>query len=309
MKVAIVGGGGRVGSNAAFALQIGGVVQEIAVVDANRDLADGEALDLRHGMSVSSPTRITSGGMEACAGADMVVITAGLRRKPDESRLDLINRNVALFKTVLEDLKKAGPSHGCILLVVTNPVDVLTHLAVRANLCAPERVIGLGTVLDTARFRSFLADAHGVDATQVSALILGEHGDSMVPIWSSAAVNGVPISSLPDYREADAAAIFENTKKSGARVIQLKGGAGYAVGLSIKQVVEAIALDRKSLLPVSSLQNGLFGIRDVCLSVPTRLGRRGVEQHVEIALWDKERMALQRSGEVLKDTLRQVGVG
>jgi L-lactate dehydrogenase len=307
LKVAIVGGGGRVGSNAAFALQIGGIVQELAIIDANRDMADGEALDLRHGMSLSSPTRITSGGYEALNGTDIIVVTAGLRRKPDESRLDLINRNVALFKTVLDEIKNAPVSSDCILFVVTNPVDVLTHIAVKSGIFPQQRVIGLGTVLDTARFRSFLATAHGVDATQVSALILGEHGDSMVPIWSSAAVNGIPLSSLPSYRPNEAQAIFDDTKKSGARVIQLKGGAGYAVGLGIKQVVEAIALDSKSLLPVSSLQTGLFGVQDVCYSVPTRIGRGGVEQHVEIALWDKERMAMQRSAEVLRDTLRQVG--
>ncbi|MBM3463654.1 MAG: malate dehydrogenase [Armatimonadetes bacterium] len=306
MKVAIVGGGGRVGSNAAYALQIGGLMSEIAIVDVNRELAEGEALDLRHGSSIASASRIVGGGFEACAGAHVVVVTAGLRRKPDESRLDLINRNVALFRGVLDEMRNASLAKDCILFVVSNPVDILTHLAVQSGIFAPSRVIGLGTVLDTARFRSHLADALGVDATQISALILGEHGDSMVPIWSSAAVNGVPLSSLPSYRPNEVAAIFDQTKKSGARVISLKGGAGYAVGLGIKQVVEAIALDKKAILPVSSLQNGLFGIKDICLSLPTRIGRGGVEELVEIALWDKERMALQRSAEVLKETLSAV---
>jgi L-lactate dehydrogenase len=307
VKVAIIGGGGRVGSNAAFALQIGGIISEMVLIDANKETAEGEALDLRHGASVASHIRISAGDYDRLSGTDIVVITAGLRRKPDESRLDLINRNVALFRTILDAIKNSG-CRDCILFIVTNPVDILTHLAVQSGITAPNKVIGLGTVLDTARFRSYLSEALRVDATQLSALILGEHGDSMVPIWSSAAVAGVPLTSLPNYREADMAAAFDATKKSGAQVIKLKGGAGYAVGLGIKQVVEAIALDRKALLPVSSLQNGLFGVRDVCYSVPTRLGRNGVEELVEIALWDKERMALQRSGEVLKDTLRQLGL-
>lgn len=296
------------GSNAAYALQIGGVVQDLAIVDVNKELAEGEALDLRHGASLSSATRITWGGYEAVAGSDVVVVTAGLRRKPDESRLDLINRNVALFKTILEEIGRVKVGPNCTLFIVTNPVDVLTHIAVNAKLVPPQRVLGLGTVLDTARFRSFLAEMHRVDATQVSALILGEHGDSMVPIWSSAAVNGTPLTSLPTYREAEASAAFEGTKKSGARVIALKGGAGYAVGLGIKVVVEAIALDKKALLPVSSLQQGLYGVRDVCYSVPTVVGRDGVEQQVEMVLWDRERMALQQSATVLRETLNRLGV-
>lgn len=307
MKVAVVGGGGRVGSNAAFALQVGGLIQDLAIVDVNRDLAEGEALDLRHGASLSSPMRITSGGYEAVSGSDAIVVTAGLRRKPDESRLALINRNVALFKTILDELGKVKCAANCILFVVANPVDILTQIAIKSKVFPQQRVLGLGTVLDTARFRSFLAELYHVDATQVSALILGEHGDSMVPIWSSAAVNGSPITSLPNYREAEALAAYEQTKKSGARVIELKGGAGYAVGLGIKAVVEAIALDKKAMLPVSSMQNGLYGVHDVCFSVPTIVGRDGVEQQVEMALWERERMALQKSAEVLRETLKQVG--
>jgi L-lactate dehydrogenase len=306
MKVAIVGGGGRVGSNAAYALQIGGVVSELVIVDANGELAEGEALDLMHGASLSSPTRVVAGGFDALAGCDVVVVTAGLRRKPDESRLDLINRNVALFRAILGELGGARLAPSCILFVVTNPVDILTRIAVEAGIFAPPRVIGLGTVLDTARFRSTLAKLHRVDPTQVSALILGEHGDSMVPIWSSAAVNGVPLSSLPGWREAEAQSAFEATKSSGARVIKLKGGAGYAVGLGIKVVVEAIALDRKALLPVSSLQTGAYGVHDVCYSIPTVVGRSGVEGHVEVALWERERQALLHSAEVLRETFSQV---
>ena len=306
MKVSIIGGGGRVGSNAAYALQIGGLARELAIVDVARDMAEGEALDLRHGASVAASQKIYSGGYEACEGSDVVVITAGLRRKPDESRLDLINRNVALFRTLLDEVRKVRLADGAIMLVVSNPVDILTHLAVQSGVVPAKQVIGLGTVLDTTRFRSLLGEHFAVDPTDVDALILGEHGDSMVPIWSCAAINGVPLRSFPNYDEATVKGIFDFTKKSGAEVIRLKGGAGYAVGLAIKVVVDAIILDKKAVLPVSSLIQGYMGITDVCFSVPTVVGRRGVEKLIEIALSDDEKAALINSAGVLKQTIAQV---
>ncbi len=306
MKVSIIGGGGRVGSNAAYALQIGGLAKELAIVDVARDMAEGEALDLRHGASVAASQKIYAGGYEACEGSDVVVITAGLRRKPDESRLDLINRNVALFRTILEEVKKIKLADGAIVLVVSNPVDILTHLAVQSGILPAKQVIGLGTVLDTTRFRSLLAEYFEVDPTDVDALILGEHGDSMFPVWSSAAINGVPLCSFPNYDEATVKGIFDFTKKSGAEVIRLKGGAGYAVGLAIKVVVDAIILDKKAILPVSSLMQGYMGITDVCFSVPTVVGRGGVEKLIEIDLSDDEKAALINSANVLKQTISQV---
>ena len=303
MKVSIIGGGGRVGSNAAYALQIGGLVKELAIVDVAEELARGEALDLRHGASVAGSQKIYAGGYEAVAGSDIVVITAGLRRKPDESRLDLINRNVALFRGIISEVKAAESDSDAIILVVSNPVDILTHLAVESLDMPPSRVIGLGTVLDTIRFRSLLAEHFEIDATDVDALILGEHGDSMVPIWSSATINGVPLRSFPNYDEEKVKGIFDFTKKSGAEVIRLKGGAGYAVGLAIKHVVDAIVLDKKAILPVSSMMDGYMGIRDVCFSVPTVVGRMGAEKLVEIALSDDEKDGLIRSAETLKETL------
>ena len=307
MKVSIIGGGGRVGSNAAYALQLGGLVKEIAIVDVAAELAQGEALDLRHGTSISGSQRIYAGGYEAVAGSDVVVITAGLRRKPDESRLELINRNVALFRGILDEVKKVELPADAIILVVSNPVDILTHLAVRTTGLPPSRVIGLGTVLDTVRFRSLLAEYFEVDPTDVDALILGEHGDSMVPIWSSASINGVPLCSFPNYDEVKVKGIFDSTKKSGAEVIRLKGGAGYAVGLAIKQVVDAIALDKKAILPVSSLMQGYMGIKDVCFSVPAVIGRKGVEKLIEIVLTEDEKSALISSSNTLRETLKQVG--
>lgn len=304
MKIAIIGGGGRVGANAAFALQCGGIVREIALVDVNADLAAGEALDLLHGASIAADQKIHACDLPAASDADIVCITAGSRRKPDESRLDLINRNVSIFKAILDDLKAAGLRKDAIVFVVSNPVDVLTRLAIAHLRWPASQVIGLGTVLDTARFRSMIADAMDLPPTQVKALILGEHGDTMAPIWSSATVAGVALTSLMTVNEQNT--LFERTKGSGAEVIRRKGGAGYAVGLSIAEVVHAIALDRRQILPVSTRMSGQYGLREVCLSIPTVVGRQGVIEAKEIDLWPKEAAAIQASGRALEDTWKKL---
>ncbi len=306
MKVSIIGGGGRVGSDAAFALQLGAVVNHIALVDVNQDLAAGEALDLRHGASLTANQTFSSGDYGACEGSDCVVITAGLRRKPDESRLDLINRNVGLFKGILEEVKKVKLADGATILVVSNPVDILTHMTVQSGILPESQVLGLGTVLDTARFRSLLADHFKVGAFDVKALILGEHGDSMVPIWSSATINGVSMASIPGFTQETADGVFEFTKKSGAEVIRQKGGAGRAVGISIKEVVEAMALDNGQVLPVSAAQNGVLGVSDISYSMPTVVGRNGVVQIFEPAVSDAEKEGLERSAASLNETFAMV---
>jgi len=306
MKITIIGGGGRVGSCAAFALQGSGLVAEIQILDANQDMAEGEALDLLHGSAFAGDQRIYAGDYTRAVDSDMFLITAGLRRKPDESRLDLINRNVALFVQILESIKSAGLRKDAHVFVVSNPVDILTHLAVqRLGLPWPQ-VFGLGTMLDTSRFSSFIADELKLAPTQVKALILGEHGDSMVPVWSSAAVNGLPLVGLPECTPGFQNAVFERTKGSGAEVIKKKGGAGWAVGIAIRDVIHAVLLNKKALLPVSSLIQRAYDIRDICLSVPSIVGRRGVEKHVEIKLWPKELLGLQQSAKALKDTLAKV---
>ena len=306
MKVSIIGGGGRVGSNAAFALQCAGIVSEIQILDANGDLAAGEALDLLHGTSVIADQRIYAGDYARAADSDIFVITAGLRRKPDESRLDLINRNVALFEQILASLKTAGFRKDALIFVVSNPVDILTQLAV-VRLGLPwKQVLGLGTMLDTARFRSLLADELKLAPTQVKALILGEHGDTMLPIWSSATAAGLPLDKFPGVTASFQAQLFERTKGSGAEVIRRKGGAGWAVGLTIAEVIHCIAQDRRQLLPVSSEQQGTYGLRDIAISVPTIVGRSGVIEQVELALWPKEQQGLQASARALQEIWSKV---
>ncbi|HLW64568.1 MAG TPA: lactate/malate dehydrogenase family protein [Gemmataceae bacterium] len=306
MKVSIIGGGGLVGSCTGFALQTAGLVSSICLIDANKELAEGQALDLLHGASFCADQRIHAGDMSDVADSNMVIITAGLRRKPDESRLDLINRNVDLFLTILDQIKQAGLKENPYLLVVSNPVDVLTYLAVRRLNLSWQRVIGLGTQLDTARFRSLIARRLKLPARQVQALILGEHGDSMVPIWSSASVNGLPLEQFPGFSPVVQKEIFEETKGSGAKVIKLKGGAGFAVGVAIRDVVHAIAQDYRQVLPVSSLQMGKYGLRDVCLSVPTVVGCGGVREQIELQLTPHEKAGLWKSAQVLRQTIEQV---
>ncbi len=302
-KLTIIGGGGRVGSCAAFALQCAGLVSEIQLLDANAALAEGEALDLLHGGALAGDQRLYAGDYSRAADSDLFVITAGLRRKPDESRLDLINRNVGLFVQILESLKTAGMRRDAHIFVVSNPVDILTHLAVQRSGLPWNQVYGLGTMLDSSRFSSLIADELKLAPTQVKALMLGEHGDSMVPIWSSASVNGLPLSGLPDCSPGFQNAVAERTKNSGAEVLKKKGGAGWAVALAIREVAHAVLLNKQAMLPVSSLVQGAYGIRDVCLSVPTIVGRQGIERHVELKLWPKEQMGLQQSARALNETL------
>ena len=306
MKVGIIGGGGIVGSSAGFALQLGGIVHEIVIVDANPDLADGQALDMLHGTAAIADQVIHAGGYECLADADVICITAGLRRKPDESRLALINRNVVLFRSILAEIKSKGMKTDANVLVVSNPVDILTYIAEKELGLPKGRVIGLGTLLDTLRFRSLLAMNLKAPATQVQAMILGEHGDSMVPVWSSASVAGLPLEKYPGYTPKLGADVFQRAKTSGAEMIKKKTGAGFAVGVSIAEVIHALALDAKRVLPVSTVQAGCYGLRDVALSVPTVVGRGGAEKTLEIELWPKEMQGLKMSAGVLQKTLADV---
>ncbi|TWU34141.1 L-lactate dehydrogenase [Novipirellula aureliae] len=306
MKVSIIGGGGLVGSCAAYALQCGGLVREIALLDVNQELAVGQALDLQHGGPSIADQTIQGGSYEHIPDSDIICITAGLRRKPDESRLDLINRNTDLFVQILRDVKAAGIKSTAIVLVVSNPVDILTYVAAQTLGLPINQVIGLGTQLDTIRFCSLIAEELNAPPTQTKALILGEHGESMVPIWSSATIGGLPLDKFSGWDHGVASKVFTRTRGSGAEVIKRKGGAGFAVGIAIRDCIDAIALDRRCILPVSSVQDGCYGIRDVALSVPTVVGRTGVMRRIELDLWPKEIQGIRASGTALRSTLSAV---
>jgi L-lactate dehydrogenase len=302
-KVTIIGSAGRVGSNTAYALQLGACCSEIALLDVAADAARGEALDLTHGRAaIMAGPSIEAGGYDAIAGSDIVIITAGLRRRPEESRLQLVERNTALFRQILSDVREASLPSDAILLVVTNPVDVLTYVAATELGWESHRVIGLGTVLDTLRVRSVLGRRLGIDPAKVEAQILGEHGDSMVAAFSLLAYEGVPLSSLAEYSQEAADEAFGATRSAGAECLRLKGGAGYAVGLAVRQVVMAILGDAGEVLPVSTLhRSGEFA--GVALSLPTRVGRRGVLEVLTPKLSEDERKGLLHSAEVLRQTL------
>ncbi|MFN3194143.1 MAG: lactate/malate dehydrogenase family protein [Aureliella sp.] len=306
MKVSIVGGGGLVGSCAAFALQCSGIAKEMALIDVNAELAAGQALDILHGAPSVADQTISSGSYEHVPSSDIVCITAGLRRKPDETRLDLINRNTDLFVQILQQVKAAGLKPCAKVLVVSNPVDILTYVAAKALGLPEDQVLGLGTQLDTIRFCSLISDQLQTPPTQTKALILGEHGDSMVPIWSSATIGSLPLEKYPGWNNNLANELFKRTKGSGAEVISRKGGAGFAVGIAIRDVIDSIILDSNKILPVSSVQSGCYGIRDVALSVPTVVGRSGAVDKIELDLWPKEMQGLRNSGNSLRPTLETV---
>jgi len=305
-KVSIIGGAGRVGSNTAYALQLGDACRELMLVDIATEAAQGEALDLIHGRAAAGGPRVRSGDFEAMAGSEIVVVTAGLRRQPDESRLQLIERNVNLFREIIEKVNAVELAPDAILLVVTNPVDVLTYLAATEMGWPSARAIGLGTLLDTLRFRSLLGEKLDLDPTRIEALVLGEHGDSMVPILSLLAYQGAPLSSASGYSEDLVKEAVVATRGAGADCIRLKGGAGYAVGLAVRQVVMAVLRDAGEVLPVSTLQrSGEF--QGVALSLPTEIGRKGVGQVVVPMLSEEEHRGLLQSAKLLRDTLVNFG--
>lgn len=307
MKISVVGGAGRVGSTTLFQLALEGWVDELAVVDVMTERAEGEMLDLLHGTSLFRRIKILGPGYDATEGSDFVIVTAGIPRKPGETRLDLIRKNVDLMKGVLEELLKHSPN--TMLIMVANPVDVLTYQAVKTTGLPADRVIGSGTQLDTTRFRSLLGDRLGVSPDQVQVYMLGEHGDSMVPVLTGATVAGIPLTAFPGYSEQMLREVIEATRYGGAEVIKRKGGTYYAVAPMIVQIVRAIRFNERRVLPVSTLMDGSFlGIKDVCLSLPTIVGAEGRVAVLHPVLSDEEAELLRKSAGILREAIESVGL-
>ncbi len=304
-RVAIVGVG-NVGATFAYALLLSGLASEIVLIDANRERAEGEATDLSHAVPFGKPTRVWAGSYADCAGAAATVIAAGAAQRPDEDRLALVRRNDAIFAQIVPQVARANPDG--IMVVATNPVDVLAYRTFQRSGLPAERVIGSGTILDTARFRSLLAAYFGVDARSVHAYIVGEHGDSEVPVWSSAAIGGM---RLRDYCAGndipyDAAAlehIFTDTRDAAYTIIRQKGATSYAVAAGLMRMSEAILRDQNTVLPVSTLVRDYYGIDDVYLSLPAIVGRGGITRTLRLALTPEEAQGLRRSADVLRHTL------
>jgi L-lactate dehydrogenase len=273
-------GAGRVGSTFAYALMLSGLASEIVLVDANRARAEGEAMDLNHSLPFSYATRIWAGDYADCAEAAVTVIAGGAAQRPGETRLDLVKKNAAIFGEIIPAISRPGA--GSLLLVATNPVDVLTYAAWKLSGLPASRVIGSGTILDTARFRYGLSRHCGVDPHSVHAYIIGEHGDSEVPVWSLANIAGIRLLDFCAvhglaHDEATLVGIFGETRDAAYHIIERKGATHYAVATGLLRIVEAILRDQNTVLTVSSLIDGHYAISDVCLSVPTVVNRRGVE--------------------------------
>jgi L-lactate dehydrogenase len=308
VKIAVVGGAGRVGATSLFQLVLEGVAQELAVVDVVTDRAEGEVLDLLHGTHLSHRVKFSGPGYEACEGADFVVITAGIPRKPDETRLDLLKKNVDnLRDNVLPTLSKYAGN--AFIIMVANPADVLTYQAAIHGAFPPDRVIGTGTLLDCTRFRSLLADRLDVDPRQVFAYMLGEHGDSQYPYTSGATVAGIPLAHFPGYSKEMLDEVVTATRFGGAEVIKRKGGTFYAVAPMIVELIKAIKNDTHQVLPVSTLLNGEFlDMRNVALSLPNVIGKQGRVKLVPPPLSDDEKAGLLKSYNVLREALDSVGL-
>ncbi len=309
-RIAIVGTG-NVGSTFAYALLLSGLAAEIVLIDANRAKAEGEATDLQHTVPFAHPTRIWVGDYSDCAGAIATVIAAGVNQKPGESRIDLLKRNAVVFAEIVPQIVRHNPDG--ILVIATNPVDVLTYASLKLSGYPWQRVIGSGTILDTARFRHLLSRYFKVDARSVHAYIIGEHGDSEVPVWSLSNIAGM---RLPDFCAAhnlpyDKAAmdeIFCHTRDAAQHIIARRGATYYAVAAGLMRIIEAIVRDQRTVLSVSSLVKDYYGIRDVCLSLPTIICRSGIEWVLHLNLGEMEVEALQHSAAVLKETIGKMEV-
>ena len=306
MKISMVGSG-RVGSTTLFNLLLDGAAQEMVVVDILKDRAEGEALDLLHGTALSHRCKIYSADYDATAGSDIAIITAGIPRQPGETRLDLLKKNVDLMEDVLGQLMKYNRE--LFIIMVANPVDVLTYQAHKRTGLPRSKVIGTGTLLDTTRFRSLLGEHLNVSPDQVQVYMLGEHGDSMAAVYSSGSVAGVPLDALPGYSQELMDRVVEATRFGGAEVIKKKGGTFYSVAPMITELVRAIRLDEKRVIPVSTLQDGShLGMKDVCLSLPTIVGKDGTEQALLPRMSDGEQQALLNSYNVLRGAIEEVGL-
>ncbi len=307
-RIAIVGAG-NVGATYAYALLLNGLSSEIVLIDANRARAEGEAMDLNHAIPFAHPTRIFAGDFSDCAGAAVTVVAAGVGQRPGETRLDMVQRNGEIWKQIIPQIVKHNPDG--ILLIATNPVDALTYAALKLSGLPTQRVIGSGTVLDTARFRFLLSEHFRVDARSVHAFIIGEHGDSEVPVWSLANIAGMKLDDFCraqgiQLTEADRQNIYEQTRDAAYKIIERKGATYYAVAAGLIRITAALLRDQNSVFSVSTLVENYYGIQDVCLSLPAILNSSGIRDVLRLELSEKEQTQLQNSAAVLKATLQKL---
>lgn len=302
-KIAVIGCG-FVGSATAFALMQSGLCSEIVLLDVDKEKAEGEAMDITHGTPFAGRIKIYAGDYEDIMDAAIIVITAGANQKDGETRLDLVKKNKKIFEGIIPQI--SGRNYEGILLIVANPVDILTYTALKLSGFEENRVIGSGTVLDSARFRYLLGEHLDVDSRSVQAFIIGEHGDSEIAAWSSVNVSGIPVNDFCEMRghydhEDAMKAIANDVKESAYKIIEKKQATYYGIAMSVKRICEVILKDEKAILPVSTMMHGAHGIKDLVLSMPAIVGKNGIETLVPIELNEHEEKELQKSAQILKE--------
>ncbi|TCN24979.1 L-lactate dehydrogenase [Mesobacillus foraminis] len=300
-------GTGAVGCSYAYSMINQGVAEELVLIDVNEAKSEGEAMDLNHGMPFApSPTKVWSGSYEDCGSADLVVITAGLAQKPGETRLELVEKNTRIFKTIVKNVMNSG--FDGIFLVATNPVDILTHVTMKESGLPKERVIGSGTVLDSARLRFALGQFFDVDTRNVHAYIIGEHGDTELPVWSHTSIGVKQLDTVleakNDLNKESLEDIFVNVRDAAYHIIERKGATYYGIGMSLVRITKAILNNENSILTVSAYLNGEYGHQDVYIGVPAVINRDGIREVIELELNEKEKDQFDRSVSVLKETLK-----
>ena len=305
-KAAVIGCG-FVGSATAFTLMQSRLFSELVLLDVNMEKADGEAKDIAHGIPFAGQMKIYAGTYDDAADAAIIIITAGANQKPGETRLDLVQKNTAIYQSIIPEIVKRD--FGGILLIVSNPVDILTYVALKLSGLPEKRVLGSGTVLDTARLKYALGEHLGVDSRSVHSFIIGEHGDSEIAAWSSTNVSGIPLNEFCEMRghfNHDAAmdAIAEKVKNSAYEIISKKQATYYGIAMSVKRICECIVRNERSILPVSAMMHGEYGIEDITLSMPAIVGIGGVETHVPIALSEEEAEKRVESAKKLKEVAK-----
>ena len=307
-KAAVIGCG-FVGSTIAYTLMQRGIFSELVLLDANHPKAEGEAMDISHGLPFAHAMDIRAGGYEDIADASVIIITAGANQKPGETRLDLVQKNAAIMRSVIGSIKRVRCEG--ILLVVSNPVDILTQVALKESGFPKERVIGSGTVLDTARLKYLLSEKLDVDSRNVHAFIVGEHGDSELAAWSCANIYGIGLEDFARMKgfgdfEKEKDEIYHAVRDSAYEIIERKAATYYGIGMAAARIAEAVVRDSHTVMPVSVSLNGEYGLEGLCLSIPSIVGGRGAEQILEIDLNNDEMEKLRNSAEELKKVLGQI---
>ncbi|MCF7879004.1 MAG: L-lactate dehydrogenase [Candidatus Omnitrophica bacterium] len=310
-KISIVGAG-AVGSTFAFRLMLSGLVKEIVLVDKDLKKAEGQTMGLNHGLMFASPANIYASDFSGMKDSNIVVVTAGAKQKPGQSRLDLVQKNTDIFKSILPQIAKHAPE--AIILIVTNPVDILTYVALKILKYPKEKIFGSGTVLDTSRFRYLISSHCGVDPRNVHAYIVGEHGDTELPVWSNANIGGMLIKDYCplcgkgcNYRD-ELGKIFKKVKEAAYEIIDKKGSTYYAIALALEKIVDTVIRNNNSVLPVSTLIKDYYQIEDVCLGIPAMINNKGIDKILKIKLSEEEQNNLKQSADTLKGIIKKIKI-